>query len=476
MKLKQILLIIFAHRYVAALLFVMVAAVGVVFTLTTPKSYQATTDLLVDSRADPIAGAVITGNNYIATQMAILQSERLAIDVVKRLKLADRPEFVAIWQGATGGKTPFEAFFGSMLSKMLVAEPLSNSNVIRLTVEGRDPKLVTDIANTFAQAYLELTVNLRVEPARQYSEWFDQRLKSLRDNVERAQSKLSDFQRETGIVSNDQRVDVEAQRLDALMAQLVVVQGENMSINSRQKTSGSESSPDVQASSVVQGLRAELNKAQASLAELSLTLGPNHPQRMELEGHIAELKKQLANEINVVSGSTGVAKTSANIRYNELSAAIAAQKAKVLSLRAQRDQMAVLEQDVEAAKRIYDSVAQRSNQVNLEKQTDQANVSILSPAVQPDAPSKPNRGKYLVATIAAALAAAFGGAIGIEFLDRKVRVVEDLEDEDVPVIGVIERRDSSYTLRERFDLFKKFFTKRSVRKELAATSRLADLS
>ena len=476
MKLKQILLILFAHRYVAALLFAVVIVAGVTFTIRTPKTYQAVADLLVDSRADPIAGAVITGNNYIATQMAILQSERLAIDVVKRLKLLDQPDYVAAWQGATGGKTPFETFWGSVLSKMIVAEPLSNSNVIRLTVEGRDPKQVADVANTFAQAYLELTVNLRVEPARQYSEWFDERLKSLRDKVEQAQSKLSDFQRETGIVSNDQRVDVEAQRLDALMAQLVVVQGENMSISSRQKTSGSESSPDVQASTVVQGLRAELNKAQASLAELSLTLGPNHPQRIELEGHIAELKKQLANEINVVSGSTGVAKTSANLRYNELSAAIAAQKAKVLSLRAQRDQMAVLEQDVEAAKRIYDSVAQRSNQVNLEKQTDQANVSILSPAVQPDAPSKPNRGKYLLSTFLAALVAAIGGTIGIEFLDRKVRVVDDLEDEDIPVIGVIERRSAAYTLQERFDLFKKFFTKRSVRKELAATSRLADLS
>ncbi len=109
--------------------------------------------------------------------------------------------------------------------------------------------------------------------------------------------------------------------------------------------------------------------------------------------------------------------------------------------------MAVLSQDVEAAKRIYDSVLQRSNQLNLEKQTDQANVSILSPAVEPTAPAKPNVPKYLAATVLGALAAAFGAALGLELLNRKVRVVQDIMIEDVPVLGVIQRRGEAYSRR-----------------------------
>ena len=73
----------------------------------------------------------------------------------------------------------------------------------------------------------------------------------------------------------------------------------------------------------------------------------------------------------------------------------------------------VLSQDVEAAKRIYDSVLQRSNQLNLEKQTEQANVSILSPAVEPTAPAKPDVPKYLAVTLLGAFAAALAAAIRV---------------------------------------------------------------
>ena len=476
MNVKQILLILFAHRYVAALVFLLVATGGGVYTWTTPKTYQASTDLLVDSRADPIAGAVVTGSNYMATQIAILQSERVAIGVVKRLRIADTPSLVDQWKNATQGKVPLENYYANMLRRGLLAEPLRGSNVIRLTYEGGDPKFATAVVNTYAQAYLDLTIDLRVEPVRQYADWFDERLKSLRDNVEAAQAKLSSFQRERGIVGNDQRADTESQRLDALLAQLVALQGENMAISSRQKTSGGEYSPDVQASPVVQGLRGELNRAENKLTEVSVSLGPNHPQRVQLESQVAELKQQITQEMARVSGSTGVAKTTAGLRESELRAVIAAQKERVLALKAERDQVAVLSQDVEAAKRIYDSVLQRSNQLNLEKQTDQANVSILSPAIEPTSPSKPNLPKYIAGSLLGALGAAIAAAMGLEMLNRKVRVVQDIMVDDVPVLGVIERHGEGYSLKERVALFKKFFTKRKLRKEIVAASRLAGLS
>lgn len=473
---KQVLLILFAHRYIAALVFVLVVAGGAIYTWQTPKTFEASTDLLVDSRTDPIAGAVVTGSNYIATQIAILQSERVAIGVVKRLRIAETPSLVDQWKVVTEGKVPLENYYANLLRRGLLAEPLRTSNVIRLTFSGADPKFVTAVVNTYAQSYLDLTIDLRVEPVRQYADWFDERLKTLRDNVEAAQAKLSSYQREKGLVGNDQRADIESQRLDALLSQLVALQGENMAINSRQKTSGGELSPDVQASPVVQSLRSELNRTENKLTELSVSLGPNHPQRVQLEGQIAELKQQLTQEMVRVSGSTGVAKTTAGLRESELRAVIATQKERVLGLRAERDQVAVLSQDVEAAKRIYDSVLQRSNQLNLEKQTDQANVSILSPAIEPTAPSKPNVPKYIAGTIAGAFAAALAAALGLEMLNRKVRVVQDIMVEDVPVLGVIERRGDGYSMKERVALFKKFFTKRKLRKEIVAASRLAGLS
>jgi len=463
---KLILLVLFAHRYVAALVFLLVLSVGAFVTITTPKTYQATTDLLVDSRTDPIAGVLTGGQNYIATQIAIIQSERVAIGVVKRLRIDQTPSLVNDWRSATGGKVPLENYYANMLRKGLLAEPKRTSNVITLTYEGADPKFVTAVVNIYALAYLDLTVDLRVEPVRQYANWFDERLKTLRDNVEQAQAKLSEFQRKKGIVGN---ADQEIARLDALMSQLVTVQSENAVINSRQKTSGTDMSQDALASAVVQSLKGQVNAQEAKLTEVRLSLGPNHPQRVQMESQLAELKQQLQQEMTRVAGGTQVAQTAANMRESELRGLINSQKARVLGLRQQRDEIAVLVQDVEAAKRMYDSVQQRSNQLNLEKQSDQANISILSPAIEPNTPFKPAIPKFIAASVLGALAAAFLAAMGLEFLNRKVRVVEDLMIEDVPLLGVIDRRPPKYSLGERLALTGKFFSNRKLRKEIASS-------
>ena len=461
---KHLLLILYAYRYVAVVVFLMGLSIGAVVTVTTPKAYTASTDLLVDSRADPIAGVLTGGQNYIATQVAIIQSERVAVGVVKRLRIDQTPNLVDDWRKATDGKVPLENYYANLLRRGLRAEPQRTSNVITLTYEGADPKFVTAVVNAYAQAYLDLTIDLRVEPVRQYANWFDERLKTLRENVQAAQTKLTEFQKEQGIVGD---ADLEIRRLDALLAELVTVQSENAALNSRQKMAGSDLTQDAMASPLVQRLRSDLNTLEAKLSEARLSQGPNHPQRIQLEGQVTELQKQLQTELGRVSGSTRVAKTTAGLRESELRSVINQQKERVLELRQQRDRIAVLAQDVEAAKRIYDSVLQRSNQLNLEKQTDQANVSILSPAVEPTSPFKPNKPKFIALAVLGSLAAALGAALGLETLNPKVRLAEDLLVDDVPVLGVIDRKDpNSYTGLDRLALAGKFLSGRRQRKAL----------
>jgi len=465
---KHLLLILFAYRYVAVFVFLVGASIGAVITVTTPKTYSASTDLLVDSRQDPTGGVLIGGQNYMATQVAIIQSERVAIGVVKRLRIDQTPNLVETWRNVTGGKTPLENYYAPLLRGGLRAEPLRTSNIITLTYEGADPKFVTAVVNAYAQAYLDLTIDLRVEPVRQYANWFDERLKTLRESVATAQNKLSDFQREQGIVGN---ADQEIARLEALLAELNTVQSENAVLNSRQKMANSELSQDVLASSTVQGLRSGINSLEAKLTETRISLGPNHPQRIQQENQLAELNKQMQIELTRVSGGAKVAKTTAGLREAELRGVIAQQKKRVLELRQQRDRIAVLAQDVEAAKRIYDSVLQRSYQLNLEKQTDQANVSILSPAVEPSAPFKPNKPKFVAMSLLAALGAALTAAIGLELLNRKVRVIQDIMIDDVPVLGIIERKGPTYTVRERLALAGKFISQRKLRKAIFSATK-----
>jgi chain length determinant protein EpsF len=472
MTLQQAFLILFARRYFAAAMFVIVALSGTAIALLMPRSYTATVQLYVDVKADPLSGTNLTAMSspgYMATQTELVQSERVAIGVVRLLRIDQNADLVKQWKEATGGKVPLENFFASLLRRGLTVTP-ARGNIINLAYTGLDPKFATAVANTFAQAYLDLLIDLRVDPARQYASWFDERLKTLRENLEKSQAKLSAYQREKGIVATEQRVDQETQRLDALMAQLATIQGERVESSSRQKLSGNELSPDVLNNPVIQGLKSELAKSETQLSSLSSNIGPNHPQRIQLAEQISGLKLQLNQEMHRISGGAATASKVSALKEEELKAVIEAQKQQVLALRAQRDEISVLTQDVNSAQRIYDATMQRMSQMTLESQAEQANASILSPAIEPVEPSKPKIPQFILGSLAAGILFGVGSALGLEFLDRRVRNVADLTVEGVPVLGIMAPRKMKYTIRQRLNLVWIYIATRRQRHAAARTA------
>ena len=124
----------------------------------------------------------------------------------------------------------------------------------------------------------------------------------------------------------------------------------------------------------------------------------------------------------------------------ELTVAIEAQKKKLIELKAVRDQLAVLQRDVDFAQSAYDGVSKRYNQTSLESQITQTNLSILSPATAPLLPTSPNIPKVLLGSLLAGILLGAGTAYGLEMLNRRIRCVEDLADMlQLPVLAVIEQ-------------------------------------
>jgi uncharacterized protein involved in exopolysaccharide biosynthesis len=126
-------------------------------------------------------------------------------------------------------------------------------------------------------------------------------------------------------------------------------------------------------------------------------------------------------------------------RGAELTAAIAAQKKKLLEIRSDRDQLAVLQRDADAAQNAYNAVLNRYNQSSLESQATQSNISVLAPAVEPRAPSSPNVPRFIVIILGLGAALAYGAAFLLEMLDRRIRSTEELAEMlQVPVLAVVQ--------------------------------------
>ena len=216
MTFTQLLLILKARIWGALVVFVLVVGTTVVVSLLLPKKYTATASIVIDVRSpDPILGAILPliGTGYMTTQIDILTSDKVAMQVVKDLRLDRNPTAREEYEESTGGQGPIELWLARLLQRYLEVKPARDSNVLEISYTGVDPKFAAIIANAFAKAYIDTSLAMRVEPARQYASWFDGQIKILRDNLERAQTSLSDFQRKSNIVATDERIDVENARL-----------------------------------------------------------------------------------------------------------------------------------------------------------------------------------------------------------------------------------------------------------------------
>ncbi len=291
------------------------------------------------------------------------------------------------------------------------------------------------------QAYIATSLELRVDPAKQYTAFFDSRVKEARDTLEKAQVRLSQFQNEKGLIASDERLDVENVRLSELSSQLVGLQALASESGSRQAQAGGVSADRMQevlTSPLISGLKSDLARTEVRLQELNSKLGDNHPQVMETKANIAELKIKVEAEIKRVTGGVSVSNTINRQREADVRASLEAQRTKLLRLKATRDEGSVLQRDVDNAVRAYDAIQARLNQTTLESQNTATNVSFLTHATPPLLASSPRIWVNSLITVFAGILLAIAVAIAAEMIDRRVRTPEDLTDSvGLPILGVM---------------------------------------
>lgn len=400
--------------------------------LMTPQ-YTSTAAVVVDNTAvDPIAGAVLANNGivlaYMATQVDVAQSNRVILRAIHTLRLQERPEVRAAWMDATNGRGDFESWVAEQLLKKYIVRPSRESSAMTLSFTAVDPAFSAAMTNALMQAYIDTTLELRVEPAKQYNNFFDDRSRRLRDALEQAQTKLSVYQQENGLLATDERFDVENTRLAELSSQALAMQAADADAVGRQAEalSNPDRMQEVLNNLVVTSLSTDLSRMEARRQELKSRLGDNNPQVVEAQASVAEIRSRLAVATSLASGSVGVTGKVSRARLDQAKLALAQQRAKVLQLKAKRDQAAVLQRDVENAQRAYDAVLARLSQTDMESQNRQTNVSVLQNATAPAFPSSPKL--LLNGAVAAVLGLliAVAGTLLREKSDRRLRTDEDV--------------------------------------------------
>ncbi|MFB9242255.1 chain length determinant protein EpsF [Massilia antarctica] len=446
MNLSQFLLILYARKYIILATLLVTVTLTLMVSLSMPKTYQSTASVLLNYKGvDPLTGMAMPSQllpGYMATQIDIISSKNVAGRVVDQLKMADNPTVVEQFKKATGGRGTVRDWLADLLIHKLDVVPSRESSVVEINFKGADPQFVAAVANAFAEEYQKLSIELKVEPMKKAAAYFNEQTKMLRGNVEAAQSRLSKYQQDNGIVSVDNRLDVESNRLNDLSAQLVAAQGQAMEANSRQgmaQGSHGADSPDVAANPLVQNLKVQLAGAESRLADVGQRLGQNHPQYLSIKAEVDKISANLASQQRSASSSVGNNAAILQQREASVRAALAAQKAKVLELNRSRDELGVLVKDVESAQRAFDVTSQRFSQTRIEGASEQSDIAVLNPAT---APLGANGPRVMLNTMLSAFLGVMlglGFALLAEMIDRRVRSETDMAEVlQMPVLGVID--------------------------------------
>lgn len=414
-------------------LFLCVAAAMAV-SLVLPKTYTASTELIVDDKPqDPLSGQYLpSGKGYLATQIDVITSRNVANRVWPLLgdeeKTLARQQFS---EEALAGASP-ERLVAGYVAQHVKAVPGRDSSVVRISVDSESPEFAAVLADAVAGAYIHASLDLRTEPAKRFTQWYEGQLDVLRANLQDARQTLSSYQKEHGIVAVDERLDVESSRLRELSSMLVAAQGQRLQDQARQTNSQDEkwgtASSDVLNNPVLQKLRSDLAAAEANLEELSTTLGSNHPEYIQARAEVLTLRSRIAEETAVVGNSIESEAALSSTREKELAAAVAEQKKKVLELTSQRDELAFLQQEVQTAQDAYNAAANQASANRLESRLAETNIAVLNEAVAPSVPSGPNVKLNLVIAAALGLLFGIGLSLMLELFNRRVRSRSDLEE------------------------------------------------
>ncbi len=444
-------------RWLVVLFTAVSLATVAAITLRQPKIYQAQVSLVIDLRTPQILGdkvqdVVDTGATYWAskefyeTQYKVMTSRAVAQRVVDKLDLARDAKFLELDKIADA-RMREKAFAASdpvavLLGKVRV-EPVKDSRIALILAEDGDPKRATELANSMAEAYIDENLEQRVDVTRDATKWLRDQLDDLKTKLGTAEVALYNFKKDNDILtaSLEDRQSMVSQRLAAVNDALTRVRTRRAELDARMhqielireevaQGGGSEAwlkLPQVEGSSVVQGLRLRELAANEEIAEMKDRYGENHPKDVAAVDKLEQVRRNLDSEIQKIISGLEIEHREALDTERNLNALLEATKREAFEVNRREIDYGRLKREEVNYGSLYDLVLKRQKESDLSGMLRVNNVRLLDAAQEPAVPARP---KVKLILGVGALFSLLGGialAFFFEYLDNTVKTQEDVE-------------------------------------------------
>jgi len=429
--------------------------------------YDATGSIAIN-KVDPVmlsfkdpgsAGMDYYDPTDMDTEVRILRSDLLALQVIRQLKL-DKP--------APGGTKPGTSLpdladepaadsvaissalanFKGSLQVLLVP----NTRIIEIHYRSPDRNLAARVVNALSNAYVEQNFKTRFESTMQASDWLSKQLVDLQIKVETSQEKLVQYQKEHAILGGDEKQNITTAKLDALNQELTSAESTRMDkealyhlaqsgeLDSLSLSEGGSDGPKaaIAGSMLLTKLREQQADLNIQVAQLSTQFGPAFPKVVQLNSQMKEVDTQIQLEKKKIIARVSNDYFAALQRENLLRGALEQQKQEANRLNESAIEYSLLKRDVESNRTLYEGLLQKLKEAGVTAGLRSNNFRVVDVARVPTTPTEPNIPRNLSLGLALGLTTGLGLAFGLESLDSTVRTPEQTQAiSGLPSLGMI---------------------------------------
>lgn len=448
-------------RWSLAFAFVVAASVTVVTLLMKPV-YEPEARLQVDPPGSEVFSLQERGDSaaaagYVETQAQNLQSDGLALEVIRALHLDQNHNFTGKVKPAgpmhssdiAAQLTPAEdqALVNFRGSRKVVRD--TASRLITVSVATQDPVVAASATNTLVTMFIERDFKTRNDAILQSSKWLQRQLDDIRQRMDDSNRALANLQSTSGIGALGDNQNTYSERMIELSRQLMQAQADRIQLQAyldKLNAVQSSSLPQVSSNPVVQQLTTKLAETRAELAQTLAVYGENHPNARKLQNQVDELQAQLNSQRSSI--------------LNDLKTTYSAAAAREHLMQSQMDgankQMAVLGQynalkkEADANTQLYAVLYQKIKEAAIAAETKSSNIRIVDEARVLSKPTRPRRSQNIAFGILAGLIGGLALAFLLEAMDTRLRTPEDIRRclgaKSVSVMPVIGKGGARYGL------------------------------
>lgn len=448
MSVGQILLILWRRGWIIALTFLFSTFVALGILYFVPGRYDAVATASIDPGGlDPVAEAGQSSASAISlmqgNMIELVRSDRVALDVVRRLNLTANPRVQALYRASESfGRENIDDWMAAGLAKSVDPKFIFGTNVLSIKYKSGDPNQAALIANAFLAATIDGTIAMKAATGDQTARWFAPQLDEVRKELENARAVLESFQKKTNVVApTGSGTDTQASTLMSITQDLTNNKAALTSLETRLASGATDlsidpSDPDLQ---LVNGLKVKLTEAQTAVESVKTTLGANNPKIVAETANIAALRRQIAEATARMREHLKDRIATVKQQITALETAQAEAQKALIAAQAQRDRLIDLERDVAFRMDQLNTQEKMAAQAKLQSKLTFADIAVLDKAQPPIAPSFPKPMVVVPVGVGAGLTLGLILAMIAEMTDRRVRLPNDLEfASSAPLLGVID--------------------------------------